>query len=461
MVIVTGVCGDVQWNCAGGLSVDVGRGALCENVSIGSFELVGVLRDAFGYGRVGGELAEEVPIVGELLETIGELGDVAFFEEEAVGAVGDGFGHAAEVGGDDGAAGGHGGVDDKGGVFVPDGGDDEDVEVGEDVADLGVGEGAGEVDAGVVGGAGLEVARVVGEFGEAAVDFEFDGEGGVEGADGIDEEMRGFVFVEGADEADAEGAGAAFVGVALEVLEVDAVRDVAEERGVDAVVGEDFLHEARGDEDAVKLVEALAREVGACGDGLDEGCEPASGEDFLLDGGDAAGDDDVGEDAHAVDDVCGLGGDDQVLDAVGGEGAGAEAEGAIGEAQLAGGADGPEIGGGEERGARAAIIRGPYRGVDGGHGETREVEEVYDVLRGFLEEALEFEAEELVVVFGLGGVGLAAHRDVLVEETADAHAFVFMPVEALVVTEGGGDGMGGEDGDFVAAALEFLRGVQG
>ena len=128
------------------------KNALGADFGVGGFEFGDVLRDGFGGGGVGGEGAEEGAVGGEAGEVGGELGRIALGKEEAGFFGSDGFGHAAEVGGDDGDGGGEGGVDDEGSVFVPDGGDDEDVEVGEDFADLGVGEGAEEMDAGVICG---------------------------------------------------------------------------------------------------------------------------------------------------------------------------------------------------------------------------------------------------------------------------------------------------------------------
>ena len=56
---------------------------------------------------------------------LAEFFHVSGGEEEAVDVGLYGLGHAAEVGGDDGDAGGHGFVDDEGGVFVPERGADE------------------------------------------------------------------------------------------------------------------------------------------------------------------------------------------------------------------------------------------------------------------------------------------------------------------------------------------------
>ena len=150
---------------------------------------------------------------------------------------------------------------------------------------------------------------------------------------------------------------------------------------------------------------------------------------------------------------------DHVLDAVGGVAAGAVAEVAIGQAELVGGADEPEIGGGEDGGDAALDA-----GVDGGGGEAAQVDEVDDVGLVFFEVGTEEFEEEAVVVFAFDDVGLAAHGNVGVFEAVDGEAVEIVGIEAEIVGDDGDgfafalNGEAGDDADVVAAAAEFARG---
>ena len=77
-----------------------------------------------------------------------------------------------------------------------------------------------------------------------------------------------------------------------------------------------------------------------------------------------------------------------------------------------------------------------------------------------LEEGFEGLLEEIVAVVHLDEVGLVAHGHVLVEEAMDADAGVFVLVEALSIGEGDAGGMAGKDLDIMAAAHEFMGGVE-
>src|SRR5262249_24333624 len=115
---------------------DAHGGAIPQQVGVNGFDLVYVGGNLLWLLRVGGEFFEKLAVAGKFFEDGGEVADVSLFEHHAVDVVVHHFRHAAEARADDGASGSHRFVDDQRSVFVPKGGDDDDVEVGEDVADL-------------------------------------------------------------------------------------------------------------------------------------------------------------------------------------------------------------------------------------------------------------------------------------------------------------------------------------